>query len=252
MRAIIVANWKMNPPTMREARRHFEATKKMAERAPHVSLIIAPPSIYLRELTSTYRGKRISFAAQNVHFESKGGFTGEISPPQVKDAGASYVIVGHSERRYPPAGGGESNEDTRKKVSSALASKLTPILCVGEAERMRGGEHFAVIKEQLRTALADLAPASAVRVIVAYEPAWAIGGEKTISPREMQTVAIFISKTLVDMHGAIGHKVKILYGASIGEENAAAMMEEGRVSGLIVGHVSIDAKRFAALLQSLA
>ncbi|KKW19607.1 MAG: Triosephosphate isomerase [Parcubacteria group bacterium GW2011_GWA2_51_10] len=248
MKTIIVANWKMNPASFREAKKLFEATKKMAERASGVSIIVAPPVLFLRGLAAEYRGRKISFAAQNTHFELRGGFTGEISLPQVKDAGASHVIIGHSERRAM----GESNEDTRKKVAAALSSKLIPILCVGETVRVKGGEHFTMIKEQLRVALLELTPAHASRVIIAYEPAWAIGGESSISPQEMQTIAIFISKTMVDMHGKIGHRVKILYGASIGEQNAAAMMKEGRVAGLIVGHVSIDAKRFGALLQSLA
>lgn len=247
MKAIVVANWKMNPATMREAKKLFDATKKALDEAPSISLIIAPPSIYLRELASNYRGRRISFASQNAHFEAKGDFTGEVSLLQIKNAGADHVLVGHSERRAM----GETNEDTQKKIAAALGAKVIPILCVGESERGSGGEHFSVVKEQVRVALFGLTQSSLCRVIVAYEPGWAIGGETTITPQEMHTISIFISKTIVDMFGEVGHRVKILYGASIGEQNAAAMMRDSTVKGLIVGHVSRIPERFEALLQSI-
>lgn len=247
-KAIVVANWKMNPPTMREARKLFEATKKAAEKAPNVSLIIAPPSIYLRDLSSSYRGRQISFAAQSAHFEARGAFTGEISMEQARGAGASYILVGHSERRAA----GETNEDTQKKISAALAHKLHPILCVGEPQRDSGGGHFAFVREELAAGLRGIAASNIARTIIAYEPVWAIGGESAIAPRDMHEMAIFVRKTIVDLFGPVGHSVKILYGGSIDEKSALRMMEEGDVRGLLVGHVSISAKRFAALLQSLA
>src|SRR3989338_9499345 len=138
MKSIIVANWKMKPASFREAKKLFEATKKAAEKCANISLIIAPPALYLRDLSSNYRGKRLSFAVQNAHAEASGAYTGEISLAQARDAGASYVIVGHSERRAM----GETNEDTGKKVSAALKSKITPVLCFGECLRAQGGEHF--------------------------------------------------------------------------------------------------------------
>ena len=245
MKSIIVGNWKMKPATFKEAKKLFEATKKAAEKCTNISLIIAPPALYLRDLASNYRGKRISFAVQNAHAEASGAYTGEISLAQARDAGASYVLVGHSERRAM----GETNEDTQKKVSAALKSKLTPILCFGERERAQGGEHFNSVAEQLRAGLADVPPAQISKVILAYEPVWAIGGETTMSPRDMHTMAIFIRKTVVGVYGEVGHKIRILYGASVGEKNAAVMMREAHVHGFIVGHVSTDAERFAALLK---
>jgi len=247
MKSIIVANWKMKPASFREAKKLFEATKKAAEKCANISLIIAPPALYLRDLSSNYRGKRLSFAVQNAHAEASGAYTGEISLAQARDAGASYVIVGHSERRAM----GETNEDTRKKVSAALTGKMTPILCVGERERAQGGEHFNVVAEQLRVGLADVPLEKITKVILAYEPVWAIGGETTMSPRDMHTMAIFIRKTVVGVYGEVGHKIRILYGASVGEKNAAVMMREAHVHGFIVGHVSTDAERFTALLQVL-
>jgi len=245
MKSIIVANWKMKPASFREAKRLFDATKKVAEKCPAISLIVAPPALYLRDLASGYRGKRISFAIQNAHAEASGAYTGEISLAQARDAGASYVLVGHSERRAM----GETDEDTQKKVSAALKAKMTPILCVGESLRAQGGEHFNIVAEQLRVGLRDVPPEKITKVILAYEPVWAIGGETTMSPRDMHTMAIFIRKTIVGIYGDVGHKVKILYGASVGEKNASAMVREAHVHGFIVGHVSTDAERFAALLK---
>jgi triosephosphate isomerase (TIM) len=247
MKTILVANWKMNPASFKEARKLFEATKKAMQACPNVSLIIAPPAIYLHGLSANYKGKRISFAVQNAHAEAKGAQTGEISIAQARDAGADYALVGHSERRAM----GETNDDTRKKVSAALSLKMTPILCIGETSRLSSGEHFNTIAEQLLAGIQDVPPAKISKVIIAYEPVWAIGGETTMSPRDMHTMSIFIRKTIVGVYGDIGHKIRILYGAAVGEKNAAAMIREGDVRGFIVGHVSTNAERFTALLQLL-
>lgn len=247
IKPIVVANWKMNPATFREAKRLFDVTKKAADKAKNVSLVVAPPALYLRDFAAGYRGKRISFAIQDVYYASSGAYTGGISLGQARDAGASHVIVGHSERRAA----GETNEDTRKKVLAALAARMTPIFCVGEAERTTSGTHLNFIKEQLLAGFADVPAAQVARVIVAYEPIWAIGLETAMSPRNMQEMSILIRKTIVDSHGQGGHKIKIIYGGAITEKNAPAMMRDGDVHGLLVGHVSIDAKRFTALLKSL-
>jgi len=247
MKSIVVANWKMNPPTFREAKALFEAAKKAAQAGPNISLIIAPPAIYLRELAAGYRGTKVFFAVQNAHAEASGAWTGETSMAQARDAGAGYVLIGHSERRAM----GETNDDTRKKVSAALSLKMIPILCVGETSRLSSGEHFSIIAEQLLAGIKDVPPAKISKVIIAYEPIWAIGGEVTMSPRDMHTMAIFIRKTIVGVYGDVGHKVRILYGAAVGEKNAVAMMKDGDVRGFIVGHVSTNAERFTALLRAL-
>lgn len=247
MKCIVVANWKMNPTTFKEAKRLFDATKKIADAAKSASVIVAPPAIYLRELRASYKGSRVSFAAQSARAEMGGAHTGEISLAQAKDAGASYVIVGHSERRAE----GESNDDTRKKIAAALSLGLTPILAVGETRRFPSGEHFAFIKEQIRAGFADVAPAKAGKVVVAYEPVWTIGGEEALAPRDMHEMAIFIRKSITELLGEKGMSVKILYGGAATESNAAMMLRDGDVAGLLVGHVSVDPARFATLLQSI-
>jgi triosephosphate isomerase len=233
---------------MRDAKKLFEATRKAAEIAKTVSVIVAPPAIFLRELVTGYKGRKVSFAAQNAHFQKDGAYTGEISMAEVKDAKASAVIIGHAERRAL----GETNEETRAKVNAALTQKLQPIFCIGEHKRSGSGEHFLFVKEQLKTGLQDVAPANLGKIIIAYEPVWAIGADKPMSPRQMHEMAIFIRKMLVGSHGEKGMKIKILYGGSIDETNAREMIVEGEVQGLLVGRASTDPERFSALLRSLA
>ncbi len=248
MKSIVVANWKMNPATMREAKQLFDATRKAAESAKNVTLIVAPPAIFMRDLRARYKGKRLALAIQQASAEGSGAYTGDISLLQAKDAGAQYAIVGHSEQRAK----GESNETAGKIVAAALVSGMTPILCVGERERSHNGEHFNVVKEQLRAAFADVEPSKVTKVLVAYEPVWAIGGEKTMNPRDMHEMAIFIRKTIVGIKGEAGMNVKILYGGATTESNALPMLQESGVQGLLVGHVSIDAFRFASLISSIS
>jgi triosephosphate isomerase len=248
MKSILVANWKMNPQTMREAKGLFETTRKAGESAKNVSIIVAPPSIFLRDLAANYKSRKIAFAAQNARSEPDGAHTGDISMAQVGDSKASFVIIGHAERRAL----GETNEETRAKVNEAFKQKLTPIFCIGEHKRSGSGEHFLFVKEQLRSALQDVAPANITKVIIAYEPVWAIGATEAMSPRQMHEMAIFIRKTLVGSHGEKGLKMKILYGGSIDETNAREMVAEGEVQGLLVGRASTEAEKITKLIRSLA
>ncbi|OGG58493.1 hypothetical protein A2765_02050 [Candidatus Kaiserbacteria bacterium RIFCSPHIGHO2_01_FULL_56_24] len=255
MKSLVVANWKMNPASLKEAKKLFEATKKAAALAKGVSVVVAPPAIFLRDIAGMQparpgRGGKVGLGVQNVHYEPAGAFTGEISIPQVRDAKANYVIIGHAERRSPPAGGGETNEDTRRKVAAAMEAKMIPILCVGEKERTQSGEHFTFVKEQLRVGLTDVSPARLSKVIIAYEPVWAIGGTTAMQPRDMHEMSIFIRKMIVERFGESGMNITILYGGSVDAQNAPDMLRNGDVKGFLVGRVSVDAKAFGELLQA--
>jgi triosephosphate isomerase len=247
MKSLVVGNWKMNPATWREAKKLFEATRKAADTASHVSVVVAPPAIFFRELKAGYKGKKIAFAAQTGLAEATGAHTGEISLAQYKDAGASYAILGHAERR----GMGETDEEIGKKVAAALALKLVPILCVGENKRSADGAHFEVVRTQLRAGLMSVEPSQLARIVITYEPLWTIGAERAMNPRDMHEMAIFIRKTIVDLKGPQGMNIKILYGGSIDETNAADMLKNGDVHGFLVGRASEDATKLAALLQAL-
>lgn len=243
---ILIANWKMHPRARSDARQLFAATRKIAERSPG-PVIVAPPSVYLSELASAYTGKKIQFAAQHAREGDIGAYTGEISMAQVKDAKARFVLVGHAERRAA----GESDDDTRAQVGSALSLSLTPIICVGERVRSAGGEHFHFIRAQLRAAFGDVADGAVQKCLVAYEPIWAIGASEAMPPRQMHEMAIFIRKTLVELRGERAQNLKILYGGAVDESNARAMLAEGDVAGLLVGRVSTNAEEFAALIRSI-
>jgi triosephosphate isomerase len=247
MKSIVVANWKMNPASARDAKKLFEASRKAAERAPHAVLVVAPPAIFFRELKNSYKGKRVAFAAQHARAEAGGAYTGETSLAQYKDASASYVIIGHAERRAM----GESDEDAGRKVATALALKMTPILCVGEKEREGSGAHFDTVRTQLRLGLVGVEPAQLSRTIITYEPLWTIGKTEAMRPRDMHEMAIFIRKTIVDLKGPKGMDIKILYGGSIDDTNAADMRMNGDVHGFLVGRASEDAVKLDALLQAL-
>jgi len=248
MKSIVVANWKMNPATWRDAKRLFDATRKAADGAKQTTVIVAPPAIYLRDLAQAYKGRRISFAAQSTHFEQSGSHTGEISPAQARDSKASYVIVGHAERRAA----GESDEDTAKKVAAVLAERMIPILCIGEKSRSPSGEHFTFVREQLVAGLKNVPEQKISKILLAYEPVWAIGAAKPMSPADMHEMAIFIRKTVVEKFGAAAMNVKILYGGSIDENNAEDMLRNGDVNGLLVGRASTEASRFTALVSAIA
>jgi triosephosphate isomerase len=248
MKSLVVANWKMNPASLKEAKKLFEATKKAAALAKGVSVVVAPPAVFLRDIAGMQRGGTVGLAAQNVHYEAGGAFTGEISIPQARDAKANYVLIGHAERRAM----GETNEETRRKVAVAMEAKLIPILCVGEQERSQGGEHFTFVKEQLRIGLADVAPAKLSKVVIAYEPVWAIGAASAMQPREMHEMSIFIRKMIVEKFGESGMNITVLYGGSVDAKNAPDMLRNGDVKGFLVGRVSVDAKAFGELLQALS
>ncbi|OGG58137.1 hypothetical protein A2853_01315 [Candidatus Kaiserbacteria bacterium RIFCSPHIGHO2_01_FULL_55_17] len=245
MKTILVANWKMNPATFREAKKLFEVERKAAERARGVNVIVAPPAIFLRELSQHYRGSRIAFAVQSAHFEAGGAHTGDISMTQARDTRAKFVIVGHAELRA----GGETDDDARKKVAAALSLKMTPILCVGESIRTEDGEQFDVVREQLRIGLSDVSASALPRVLLVYEPLWTIGAKSTMDPRDMHQMAIFIRKCVVETHGEGGRSLKILYGGSVDEKNAGAMLRDGDVHGFLVGRASVNAQEFSKLLH---
>lgn len=244
---LIVANWKLNPETFREAKVLFDATRKAAEKTKRANVVVAPPALFLHELRARYKGRALGFAAQDGSAEPLGAHTGDISMAQLKHAGAAYVIIGHSERRAK----GETDEDTRRKVAASLDAKLTPILCVGERARDASGSHFNFVREQLHAALGDIAPEKLGKLVIAYEPVWAIGGEQAMQPHDIHQMAIFIRKAAVGVHGDAARTLRVIYGGSTNEENARAILDEGDVQGLLPGHVSLDATRFTALLTSL-
>ena len=246
---LVAFNWKMNPASLAEAHAIADVVKKASVKAKGVESVIIPPAVFLPTLASTHRAQGIHFGVQNIHTEQGGAFTGDISAIQAKDAGASYALVGHAERRKV----GETNDDVHKKVLAAIASGLAPIICIGESARDHSGEYLEFIKSQLSVALADVSKSHMKKVVIAYEPVWAIGATEPMKPEHMHEMTIFIRKILWEKYEKAGRAVPILYGGAIlNAEHAVEMAKESEVDGFLLGRLSIDSEKLPTIFESLS
>jgi triosephosphate isomerase len=241
----VCGNWKMHK-TAGEA---VALVRELADglgASPGVQVAVAPPFTALRPVAEALRGTAIELAAQDVHWEAQGAFTGEVSAPMLADAGCHHVLVGHSERRQLF---GETDETVRKKVGALLAAGLRPIVCVGEtlAER-EANRTLEVVDRQVRRGLAGLASEVAA-VTIAYEPVWAIGTGRTATSAQAQEVHAAIRKILRELAGSLGDAIRIQYGGSVKPENARELMSQPDVDGALVGGASLKAKDFLAIVK---
>ena len=225
------------------------ALKPLVANANHCEVIISPVFTSIKMLADRLEGSNVRVAAQNCSTEIVfGAHTGEVSASMLKDAGCSAVIVGHSERRQLY---GDTNETVNKKTNAAIAAGLSPIVCVGEslAERESGGAENAV-KNQLLNSMAGLTVLDAERIIIAYEPVWAIGTGKTAMPEQAQEMHAFIRKIISEFHGEpVATEMRILYGGSVKPENVGLLMEQTDIDGALVGGASLDAESFAQIVN---
>ena len=244
--SIVAANWKMNK-TQAEAREYCRRFRELVPRDFPVELVIFPPFTALPAVREELSGTPIRWGAQNVHPEPNGAFTGEISLPMLLEHGISYVIVGHSERRHIF---GESDEFISRKVKAVLGAGLSPILCVGEKlEERRSGRAVEVVEEQLRAALGGLSPEEASRVVIAYEPVWAIGTGVPAHPEDAQEMAAAIRGWLAERFGDVAQKVRIQYGGSVKPGNAGDFLKLPDIDGALVGGASLDPDSFFAIAE---
>ena len=248
MNKIIVGNWKMNPVTLKEAKLTFNGIKKVASKARGVSVLICSPSIYLSELKKLATGAKVELGAQDVSAFDQGAQTGSISAYMVRDLGIKTTIIGHSECRAR----GDSDEIVNKKVLTALTAGLKVVLCIGESFRDEKGEYLNILQEQLEKDLASFPVKLAERLIVAYEPVWAIGKNATgvETPDGFLHNKIFIRKVLSSI---VGRKkalaVSVLYGGSANAQNAGEFLGAGQADGLLVGRDSLNPKNFAEIIK---
>lgn len=230
----------------REAVALAEAVARQAGELAHVDLAICPPSVYLDAVGATLAGGNVALGAQNMYHEPAGAFTGEISAAMLVDLGCRYVILGHSERRHIL---GETDDQINRKVLAALAAGLTPIVCVGEllAER-EAGETAAVIRRQFDGSLAGLSDEQMARVVIAYEPVWAIGTGKVATPQQAQEVHLDLRKLLGSRYNtSLAQTVRIQYGGSVKPANAAELLSQPDVNGALVGGASLKADDFLGI-----
>jgi len=244
---LVIGNWKMNPSTLDRAKKlYIDIRTRLKHRPDHVITVIAPPFPFISEIERLSPSRRIEIAAQDVFFESIGAHTGEVSVPMLKSVGVSMVIVGHSERRAR----GESDEEIYRDVQAVLNAKVTAIICVGEQERDDQGNFYSVVEAQLRAALRDVEANELKRVIIAYEPVWAIGTGATATPEDAHEMKLFIHKFLCgrfDRKAAAG--VRILYGGSVKKKNATQLLEVGHVDGFLIGGASLKAVEFVDIIH---
>lgn len=246
-RPLIAGNWKMNK-TIGEAVELAKEIVSAAAKTGDREVVIAPPFTALALVADTLKGSSVGLAAQDLFWEEKGAFTGEVSPLMLKDAGCSHVIVGHSERRQYF---GETDETVCRKIKAALSAGLTPIVCIGEllSEREEG-KTFAVIERQLRQGLNAISGEDAAKLVIAYEPVWAIGTGKTASPDQAQETHDFIRRQLAELFGKdIAETLRILYGGSVTPENIDDLMRMPDIDGALVGGASLKPESFGRIIN---
>ncbi|HQP91872.1 MAG TPA: triose-phosphate isomerase [Candidatus Omnitrophota bacterium] len=245
---VIAGNWKMNKNTS-EAIELANGLKREVYKVEDVDIIVCPPFTALEEVSEIIYETNIKLGAQNMHWEDSGAFTGEVSPLMIKDLSATFVILGHSERRQFFF---ETNEIVNKKTKSALKHGLTPIVCVGETLQEREAQRtFAVIEDHVYNSLKDLTNEELEKTIIAYEPVWAIGTGKTATPEQAQEVHQFIRDLLKKKYSQeTAEKVIILYGGSVKPANTKELVNQKDIDGALVGGASLEVKSFSEIIKN--
>ena len=249
-RPIVAGNWKMNT-TLAEATALAGGVRAALSELPNVETILCPPFVWLAAVRTVLADSQVGLGAQNCHFEVKGAFTGEVAPPMLADLGCSHVIVGHSERR---ALFGETDGWVSRKLRAAQAHGLTPIICVGEnLEQRERGETDDVVGRQVRAALDGLPPEQVERLVIAYEPIWAIGTGRAASAEQANETIDVIRRQVVELCGVtVGGALRVQYGGSVTAANAADLFAQPEIDGALVGGASLKAQDFIAICEAAA
>ncbi len=245
---IVAGNWKMNTSIAQGKELVCGIMDRIAEVPQGVKLIVAPPFTHLSTAAVTLEGGPVGLAAQNCADHESGAYTGEVSAAMIESVPCQYVILGHSERREYY---GETDETLLSKIKLALAHHLIPIFCVGEVlEERESDMHFQVVSSQLREVLFSLSPDDYAKVIIAYEPVWAIGTGKTATSEQAQEMHAFIRSFLADTFGELAENTPILYGGSCKPSNAAELFAQHDVDGGLIGGASLKAEDFIAIAKA--
>jgi triosephosphate isomerase len=246
----VAGNWKMNT----DSRSSIGLAKGIADGSAElagqrVDVAVFPPYVYLQAVALAVSSSNVAVGAQDVYYEEKGAFTGEISTPMLKDIGCTYALCGHSERRHVI---GETDELLNKKLTAAIAGGLLPILCVGELQSEReAGQTEEVVTRHIKKGLAGLSAEKVSAVTVAYEPVWAIGTGLTATPQQAQEVHEFIRGLLAEIYDRqLAEEIRILYGGSVKADNAADLMGRADIDGVLVGGASLKVDDFVAIIEA--
>ncbi len=243
----IAGNWKMNT-TIDEAVALAKDVVKTMGNTSDVDIAICPPYTSLYAVSEVLKGSTVKLGAQDVHWETKGAFTGKVSCPMLKSVGVTYVIIGHSEQRTYFH---ETNETVNKKVKAVLAAGLLPIICVGETlEERKSGKMDAVIESHTVGAFAGISAEDALKCTIAYEPVWAIGTGETATPQQANEAHVYIRKLLTRLYGtSTAEQIRIQYGGSMKADNAKALLGQSDVDGGLIGGASLKASDFAGIVK---
>jgi len=247
-RKFIAGNWKMNT-SRAEGISLASAIAAKVGASSNVEVAVCPPAVYLEAVGQAAKNSAVGLGAQNCYHEAKGAFTGEVSPQMLRDIGCTYVILGHSERRQYFK---ESNQDVNRKLRSALGAGLVPIVCVGETlDQRQAGQTAAVVREQIEGSLAGLSADELPKVVIAYEPIWAIGTGVVATPEQAEEVHADLRKLLESRYNsAVASQVRIQYGGSVNAENAASLLKQPNIDGALVGGASLKADSFLAIVAA--
>jgi triosephosphate isomerase len=243
----IAGNWKMHK-TISEAVEIVSALKKSSPDLTEAELVVIPPFTALNEVGKTIEGSSVHLGAQNMFWEEKGAFTGELSATMLKDSGCQYAVIGHSERRQYF---GETNETVNKKIKAALSHELIPIMCIGESlDEREKGKTIEKVEDQINDGLEGLGKEEMGRLIIAYEPIWAIGTGLTATPAQAEEVHLFIREKLAEKHGnETASCAIILYGGSVKPANTYELLKENNINGALVGGASLEADSFIQIAK---
>ena len=243
-RRFIVGNWKMHK-TISQAEALIHDICKIYQPQPSVEPAVAPPFVALHAVSRLLDSTSIKLAAQNVCAKDEGAFTGEISPPMLREAGCHYVILGHSERRHIF---GETDQDIHEKIQAAFHHTLLPILCVGERlEERQANKTQSVIRHQLQTALEGLDSNHLAQITIAYEPVWAIGTGHAATVDQAAEIHAYIRSFLTRQWGINSEHIRIIYGGSVSPDNARMLFQSSQINGALVGKACLDSESFVKI-----
>jgi len=245
---LIAGNWKMNG-LLKDARELAAGLRKeLGDNAGGPEVLVCPPFLALEAVHQILEGSPIRLGAQDIHWEAKGAFTGEVSAAMLQEVGVTAVILGHSERRHVM---GETNEMVNRKLKTCLAAGLLPILCVGELlEERNMGVTREVVERQISKGFDGVGPEDVARTVIAYEPVWAIGTGKTATPRQAEEVHHYVRKLITQKSGeAVGRGIRILYGGSVSPDNVKELMAEEDIDGALVGGASLKVDSFLKIVR---
>lgn len=246
--SIIIANWKMNFNPKEEVKLSLALKEELGEKNKK-EIVVCPSFIGLSQVSEVLKKSKIKLGAQDAFWQSKGAYTGEISPSVLKEIGCEYVIIGHSERRGCL---GETDEMVNRKLAAVLANNLTPIICIGETlEEWHEGRTHYVVLNQLTKAFKNIHLIQDEQLVVAYEPVWAIGAGRPVEPEEAQLVFESIRQTLIDLYplSFVNNNVRLIYGGSVDGKNAGGFSRLDLCSGFLVGGASLDSAEFIRIIN---